>query len=231
MASESIMFWANEPHPQCKELAKIVANDILDFVDNSYPLSFMYQYEYDEKKDLMEAILKTIGYGMISGVNYSSYKKRFDYFYKYPLSYAEKPLYEIKNLLEQRKKTLNDDYNKFEPVLLKQPIKSFFFTSSVIPEMFLFYTYDNQYNLKESYDAHLAKMEMAAIALAINSYFSDKNRLPTSMADLSEWFGRKLPNNRLTGKPYELDFKEKFVLYNEGPDYQPNTYDDFFFKF
>ncbi|MBQ2593257.1 MAG: hypothetical protein II567_08260, partial [Candidatus Riflebacteria bacterium] len=53
-----------------------------------------------------------------------------------------------------------------------------------------------------------------AIALAINSFVCEKKKYPKSMDELSEWFGSKLPNNRITNEPYELDFKGTHVLSN-----------------
>ena len=55
---------------------------------------------------------------------------------------------------------------------------------------------------------------MTAIGLAINSFVCEKKKYPKSMDELSEWFGSKLPNNRITNEPYELDFKGQHVIQN-----------------
>ena len=72
-------------------------------------------------------------------------------------------------------------------------------------------------------------MEITAIALAINSFVCEKKKYPQSMNELSQWFGRELPKNRITNEPYELDFEGEHVIYNKSiPDKE--TFFDFSMK-
>ena len=83
--------------------------------------------------------------------------------------------------------------------------------------------------VKESQELGLAKMEMAAIALAINSYYCEKNKLPKSMEELSKWFGEELPKNRFTDEPYEIKSDEEHTLINEGIDGVTTSSRDYIF--
>ena len=133
------------------------------------------------------------------------------------MKFFGKPLYEIKkefaDYSEQRNKLLREftptDYAFY---LLFNPTKllGIYLARDWTP---------NFKKAKEDYEASLAKMEMTAIALAINSFVCEKNRYPESMNELSEWFGTKLPDNRITNEPYELDFEGEHVIYNKSvPD-------------
>lgn len=272
-ASDSILFWAYDPKPKCKELAKLVAKDILDFVNNSFPLSKTVEYESYYLDIGINSVLKTIGYGAIDGIKTDSYKSLYNFYIKDYFLLADKPLYEIKEILDERanireklikildnnqnkpfnkkqyyalKKALEGNTNtkilnninsenissiKYELVEENKTIQTSSNPVLIIPEMILTKVSPNFSGAKKYYEVNLAKMEMAAIALAINSYFCENNKLPASMEELSKWFGCKLPDNRFTGKPYELNTKDGYILYNDGIDYTPNTEDDFGFKF
>ena len=128
------------------------------------------------------------------------------------MKFFDKPIYEIKKELEkyseERSKYLREftktDYAIY---LLFNPAKMF--------GLYLARLWSPDFKkAKETCEASLAKMEMTVIALAINSYFCEKNEYPKSIDELSEWFGRELPKNRITNEPYELDFKGAHVLSN-----------------
>ena len=134
-----------------------------------------------------------------------------DFCYKEPMSFLSKPIYEIKNELkkysEQHDKLLNTDTSEYVFCYLLSP------EWGLVKLWGGLGTHDFA-KAKESCEASLAKMEMTAIALAINSFVCEKKEYPKSMDELSEWFGSKLPNNRITNEPYELDFKGAHVLSN-----------------
>ena len=58
IACNSIMYWASRPKPQCKELSKEVAKDILDFVKNEYPLSVAIEHESLLIEDVLDNFAK-----------------------------------------------------------------------------------------------------------------------------------------------------------------------------
>lgn len=58
-------------------------------------------------------------------------------------------------------------------------------------------------------------MEFTAIALVINSFYAEKNRLPGSIEELTSWFGEELPKNRLSGQSYKLDLENEHLLTNK----------------
>ena len=211
IACNSIMYWACRPKPQCKELSKEVAKDILDFVKNEYPLSVAIEHESLLIEDVLDNFAKK-GKSIYAKILKSNgYKELVDICYNEPKKFLDKPIYEIKKQMEEfskkREKMLNYDSASLFTNALLNPEKA------VAIQIFNLAS-PNFSKAKESCEASLAKMEMTAIALAINSFIGEKNKYPKSMDELSEWFGSKLPNNRITNEPYELDFKGKHVLYN-----------------
>ncbi len=125
-------------------------------------------------------------------------------------------------------------YDNIEESIKNDPsfyLKMMFFnTRKIILDYVFSMASINLKKYKENYETDLSKMEMVAIALAINSYYCEKNKLPASMDELSQWFGEELPINRFTGKPYELKPNGKYILSNEGPDSIKET-DNFSFCF
>ena len=210
-ACNSIMIWASRLKPQCAELSKEVAKDILDFVDNDYPLSNYVENEQLMADELVDFLINK-GHGIFINVRKSSsYKEMVDFCYKKPMSFLDKPIYEVKKELEkyseQHDKMLNTDIPEYVFCYLLSPVKGMVMLWGGLGT-------HNFAKAKESCEVSLAKMEMAAIALAINSFVCEKKEYPKSMDELSEWFGKELPKNRITNEPYELDFKGTHVLSN-----------------
>ncbi len=210
-ACDSIMIWASRPKPQCKELSKEVAKDILDFVENDYPLSNYTENELLNVEEFVDYLIDK-GHSIFLNVRRSSsYKKMINLCYKEPASFLDKPIYEIKKELKK--------YSEQHDKLVNTGVAAYVFYYLLSPEKGLVMlwgglgTYDFA-KAKESCEASLAKMEMTAIALAINSFYCEKNEYPKSIDELSEWFGRELPKNRITNEPYELDFNGTHVLSN-----------------
>ena len=210
-ACNSIMIWASRPKPQCTKLSKEVAKDILDFVNNAYPLSNYVENEQLMAEDLVDYLIDK-GQRIFLGVRKTNYyKKMINLCYKEPMSFIDKPIYEIKKELEN----YSEQHNK----LVNTGTLEYVFYYLLSPETGLAMLWGGLGTLdfaeaKKSCEASLAKMEMTAIALAINSFVCEKKEYPKSMDELSEWFGSKLPNNRITNEPYELDFKGAHVLFN-----------------
>jgi hypothetical protein len=212
IACNSIMYWASRPKPQCKELSKEVAKDILDFVKNEYPLSVTIEHESLLIEDVLNSFATKKGGSIYAKlVKSNAYKVILDICYNEPKKNFDKPIYEIKKQMkefsEKREKLLDDDSAYLITNALLNPDKA-------VAIMIFNLASPNFSKAKEAYEASLAKMEMTAIALAINSFICEKKKYPESMDELSEWFGSKLPNNRITNEPYELDFKGTHVLYN-----------------
>ena len=212
IACNSIMYWASRPKHQCKELSKEVAKDILDFVKNEYPLSVTIENEILLLEDVLNNFAKKKGGSKYANLLRSNaYKEMLNILYNEPKKSFDKPIYEIKKEMkefsEKREKLLNEDSTYLITKALLNPDKAvaimvFDLASPDFPKA------------KETCEASLAKMEMTAIALVINSFVCEKNKYPESMSELSEWFGSGLPKNRITNEPYELDFKGTHVLYN-----------------
>ena len=121
----SIMIWASRPKPQCTELSKEVAKDILDFVDKDYPLSGYVENEQLMAEELVDFLIDK-GHSIFLNVRKtSSYKEMVDFCYKEPMSFLSKPIYEIKNELkkysEQHDKLLNTDTSEYVFCYLLSP--------------------------------------------------------------------------------------------------------------
>ena len=215
IACYSIMYWASRPKPQCKELSKEVAKDILDFVKNDYPISNSMEHESLLLEDIFNSFAKK-GSSMFAKLLKSrAYKEMVDKGYKNPMKFFDKPLYEIKKELSD----YSEEYNK----LVCYDTSTLVFYVLFNPEkavsvVFFSMSCPNFKKAKESCESSLAQMEMTAIGLAINSFVCEKKKYPKSMDELSEWFGSKLPNNRITNEPYELDFEGNHVIYNNSVD-------------
>ena len=90
IACNSIMYWASRPKPQCKELSKEVAKDILDFIKNEYPLSVTIEHESLLIEDVLNSfatkkggsiyakLVKSNAYKVILDICYNEPKKNFD---------------------------------------------------------------------------------------------------------------------------------------------------------
>jgi hypothetical protein len=211
VACNSIMIWASRPKSQYTELSKEVAKDILDFVNNDYSLSNYIENEQLMAEELVDYLIDK-GHRIFLGVRKSSsYKEMINLCYKEPMSFIDKPIFEIKKELEK----FSEQYNK----LVNTGTFEYVFYYLLSPERGLVKLWGglgthNFVKTKESYEASLAKMEMTAIALVINSFVCEKKKYPKSMDELSEWFGSPLPQNRITNEPYKLDFEGEHVLSN-----------------
>ena len=212
IACNSILIWTGNPKPQCREQSKEIAKDILDFVNNEYSFSRVIEFELFTSEDVIDHYANK-GDDMFAKLRKSSsYEEIKKICFKDPMKFFDKPIYEIKKELEKYSEQRNKLLRKFTPTdyafyLLFDPSKmvGLYLARDWSPDL---------KKAKEIYEASLAKMEMTAIALAINSFVCEKNEYPKSMDELSKWFGSKLPNNRITNEPYVLDFKGKHVLYN-----------------
>ena len=228
LACQSMLMWSQKPHPQSKTLSKTIAKDLLDFVKYEYPLSNTLKYEEILTGNVLDAVCVTFGYGMKSLKDSNYYKERREQVFKEPIEYIDKPYLEIEKKLtkiEEEKEKITKD--------MESPsfyLKMFLNTKKRILNVLLSLASINLKRAKETYETNLAKMELTAIALAINSYYCENNKLPSSMDELSLWFGKELPINRLTGQPYELNPKGQYILYNEGTDSIKET-DNFSFCF
>ena len=130
----------------------------------------------------------------------------------------DKPLYEMQNDLDKMEREIEqyvDKYNVSSLKSLSAIYKVIFHPESFVVGYLTLMDYPNFKGLKKNYEEVLAKMEFTAIALAINSFYCEKSRLPGSIGELSNWFGRELPKNRLTNKPYNIDLDGEHLLYSE----------------
>ena len=235
---KSILIWASKPKPQDYTLSKNLAKDILEFVKSEYPPSLNLRYERKEFEDNLNS--RGIPnqykeeYNLIDSLRSTkAYKNLLDDIYEKPQAFIDKPLYEIRNELEAYKDKLNDLFGSLS--------KSNINISLIIrPEETLILHLLNQrehdyIKMKKSHEQKLADLEFTAIALAINSYASENNKMPESMEELSKWFGQELPRNRLTNEPYVIDLKGEHLLYNKGineiANLESKNTDDIYFDF
>lgn len=217
-ACDSILIWASKPKIQFGNLSKIVSKDILDFVKNEYSLSSLLEnIKISNDIDLKMTFNYFSNRWLNNYPNSKSYKELIYILYEKPLNFIDKPIYEIENELAEMECDLNKLYY-FIDSIRSEPVKSIlkliFTTEEVVASNIVASFYPNMKKLKRNYEDTLAKMEFTAIALAINSFYSEKNRLPSSIEELSSWFGQDLPINRLNGKPYKLDLEGKYLLRN-----------------
>ena len=227
---DSILIWASTPKPESKNLSKSVSKDILDFIKTEYPLSNTIKYEKTFATIGINALLKTIGLGM--QIYCDSYKitNKLDNIYKEPLLYIDKPLPEIKDKLEKSSEIIENIQKDAELTWVKI-FPCFFNTSNFVIDTIISFSTPNLKKFKEGNESTIAKMEMAVIALDINSYYCEKNKLPKTMSELNSWYGKDLPINRITGEPYEIQLDNKHIIQNDGIDGKAGTYDDLFFEF
>ena len=212
IACNAILIWASAPKPQCREQSKEVAKDILDFVNNEYPFSHFIEFELLASEDFIDHYANKGDHMFFKLRKSSSYEEIKKFCFKDPMKFFDKPIYEIKKELAEWSEQRNKFLREFTPT---DYVFYLLFNPSKMLGLYLARDWSADFKkAKEIYEASLTKMEMTAIALAINSFVCEKNRYPESMDELSEWFGTKLPNNRITNEPYKLDFNGKHVLYN-----------------
>ena len=210
LASKSILVWASHPHPECAELSKTVAKDILKFVETDYPLSRNIEYI----KYAIDTILKYLSQktSLVGSnvFNKSYYKEVIDLFVNEPLKLESKSYYEVKDEYTKFSKKVEDaintgKYDKIFPNYCINPEKAIVY---YLARMFWF----KHISVKTTIEESLAYMEFAAIALLINSYYCENNRLPETIEELEKWYGQKLPVSRFDFKPYVIDTKGKHLL-------------------
>lgn len=239
IACNSILAWANKPKPNMSALSKKIANDILNLVNSDFPLSMNTKYErkYFEENinhnDLRHFHSKHHEYLTKQLMCSKTYFNILDEVYKSPLAFVDKPIYQIKNEFE-------DYNNKIKPLYateskFDETINAVINPEKALTRVLLKSNPVDFVKAKKAYEQKLAEMELTAIALVINAFASENKRMPESISELSKWFGRELPKNRLTNQPYELDLKGKHILYNKGldgvEDLNSKDTDDIYFDF
>ena len=156
-----------------------------------------------------------------------------DEVYKTPLAFIDKPIYELKNEFE-------DYNNKIKTIFTKgtdfeEKLKFFKDPDKAITIVLLRPCLPDFEIMKKHTEQKLAEMELTAIALVINAFAAENQKMPETISELSKWFGRELPKDRLTNNPYELNLKGKHILYNKGingkEDLDSKETDDIYFDF
>lgn len=225
IACNSIMQWASEPKPQHIQLSKNISRELIKLAANDYKFS---QYlEYRKKKVL--AILEhysNLGPEYRSKVNSLKktdlLNKAMNFIYDEPMEYIDKPYPEIEDKIEKFKieKEKSEHFYKeatkwsiLSPLFIVYPGKTTY--ECIIDN----YGFSVDY-IKQNNEHKLAYIEFTAIALAINAYYSEFNKMPESIAEINKWLGYDLPKNRFTNKDYEIN-KKNPVLFNPGicPEY------------
>ena len=239
IACNSILVWANKPRPDKSELSKKIAADILDLVNTEFPLAVNIKYErrlfdaFFKENDFKHFQSKACEFLNTYVTTSKSYFKVLDEVYKTPLEFIDKPIYELNNEFEDynnKIKTLFGNRSNFGEILklLKDP-------DEAITIILLKRCLPDFETMKKHTEQKLAEMELTAIALVINAFAAENKKMPESIAELSKWFGRELPKDRLTNKPYELNLKGKHILYNKGingiEDLDSKDTDDIYFDF
>lgn len=213
-ASKAILVWASNPHPDCQELSKTVAKDILKLVEVDYPLKRNIEYDkYAIDSTLKHFSTKTSLVGN-NVFNKSYYKEVIDFLINEPLKLESK--LESKNYYE-----VKDEYSKYskkmKDAIESQKFSKVFPNYFISPEKAIVYAVAYMFcsdieKEKLAVEESLSYMEFAAIALLINSYYCENNKLPETIEELEKWFGQKLPVSRFDYKPYVIDTKGKHLL-------------------
>ena len=232
-ACDIMLIWASKPKNQYGSLSKRVAKDILDFVKCEYPISSLFENTKNSSDADLQIIFKHFAKGWLRNYNKTSfYKEYLHLLYEKPQKFIDKPLYELEKELNEMEKDERKVFRYFD-AFQTEPVKSilrvFFSTEDVVVTRFFISQYPNLRKLKREYENTLAKMEFTAIALVINSFYAEKNRLPGSIEELSSWFGEEFPKNRLTGEPYKLDLEGMHLLKND--KYSIKLVDELVFDF
>ena len=211
-ASTAILLWASRPHPECQELSKSVAKDILKLVEADYPLSRNLEYNKSKVDNIIKHFSKKTSLVGEGAINTSYYKDEIDLYINEPLKLDAKPFKEVRKdyfSYANKIKAANSPsgFVKYIPYFCLSPQR-------VIVHYIVFNCqhYPTITSLKLSIEESLGYMEFAAIALLINSYYCQKGNLPQSMDELEKWFGQKLPGNRFDYEPYVIDKKGKHLL-------------------
>ena len=222
IACNSILYWASKPKPKQSKLCKIIAKDILDFVKNDYPISRNIIWDGYNLNYIFDYLIKK-GRKPISKIkNSKAYMDYYDLFYVKPTKFCDKSLLEKKDDVDKLSKEMKKVYDsacKGSDRSLGGILSELFFPEEeLLKKIIKSKPFISLSDLNSSNEKKLAKMELTAIALAINGYISETGNFPESMNTLNKWFGSDLPKNRFTNKDYELDFSGKYVIYNNGPD-------------
>lgn len=217
----SILVWASKPKPQNFSLSKNYAKDILEYVKTESPASLNVKYERKQFEDILTSDVIKNRYKKESVILSSlketnTYKNIIDEIYEKPLNFIDKPLYEINKEFDYYKENMN---KLFKNQSSSTNIFPFIFNPEKNLTLHLINQRDHDFvSMKLSHEQKLAELEFTAIALAINAYVSQNNKMPNNMDELNKWFGEELPKNRLTNEPYVLDITGKHLLYNKGID-------------
>ena len=186
-ACNSILIWASSPKPYNSDLSKIVAKDILDFVENEYSFSSNLKFEREIIEEQLNAVFKHFANGALSYYpNTNQYKEFFDILFDKPLKFIDKPIYEIENDIdnfEKEKRTFFMPLYGLFTQSFSQLLKVLFNPESIVALRFLQCCESNITRAKRKYEETLARMEFTAIALSINSFYSEKKSSPLNCPD------------------------------------------------
>ena len=211
-ASKAILVWASHPHPECQELSKIIARDILKLVDSNIPVTRNLEFfKYLINQYLVHFSKKTTLVGK-NVLNSSYYNELFEFYINTPLKFEEKPFFEIKKEYEEH-------YSKIKKIGDSGELMKSFPNYLINPEKAIVQaTFNNLqpasgvYFVKHHNEDSLGYMEFAAIALFINAYYCQNNKLPASIEELEKWSGVKMPVSRFDNQPYVIDNNGKHTL-------------------
>ena len=189
-ASKAILVWASKPHPDCQELSKTVAKDILKLVEVDYPLKRNYEFDkYSIDSILKHFSTKTSLVGN-NVFNKSYYKEVIDFLINEPLKLeselVSKNYYEVKDEYSKYSKKMKDAlesrrFSKIFPNFCINPEKAVVYA---VADMFC----SDLEKIKLSSEESLSYMEFSAIALLINAYYCENNKLPETSDKLEKWF-------------------------------------------
>ena len=256
ISSNELLLWANKPRMKSAKLSKYLAQDLIELVNSEYPFSSCIRFD--------KALIYSVCYEgakngnentklFIDNVIKSNYfKESINLFFILPKKFIDKPYYICKKELEDYEskaykkeheisQNMEDLSKKVEEL---QKNSDSFDESQINPEWVIKIFVGQIFSMgsvcysqpKKIHEIKLAKMEMVAIALAYNAFYCENNKEPANMEELENWFGRKMPVNRFTGKPYVLYSEKGYALYNYGiedqkDDEKNEMKSDFFFKF
>ena len=235
IACNSILQWASEPKPQQIELSKKISKDLIKLASNDYKFS---QYLESRKKHKLDILEHYSNMGPEYSLKVKSlekldaFKRAMAFVYDEPMKYIDKPYPVIEDKLEKFK-IEKEESEKF----FKEATKWSIFSPLLIvhPERTAYEGFIDNFGfsvdyIKQKNEHKLACLEFTAIALALNAYYSEFDKMPESIEELNKWLGYELPKNRFTNKDYEIN-KKNPVLFNPGvcpknpyPEYLVNLF-------
>ena len=221
LACDSILVWASKAKPQNRVMSKKVANALLKFAKNDYPFTDCIKNKKTHFEKAMQHSLDNGYHPALKTINKTKkLEDALNIIFEEPIKQLDKPYLEIKDYLKaytNRKKEADNFNRKAQqgPLGILNPTFLLYPERSVYEDIIGHYGTD--LNLfKRAYEHKLGKIEFTAIALLINVYYCENDRLPKSIEELSQWYGQELPKDRSTNEDYKIEENNWYTMFCNG---------------